>query len=162
MILVLLVNLILATGKQKQHHLHHQVMFNREQNVVVLDRDNFDAALMNFQVLLVDFYAPWCPHCKNLMPQFENAATMLKEKKSKITLAKVDCTQESFLCMKFDVRGYPTLRIFYHDKIFHYNGDRTPHGIVEYMETHLKQEEEKEKQRIQQEQEKLRQKQNYP
>lgn len=37
-------------------------MFKRESEVVVLDRDNFNAALMRFEVLLVDFYAPWCPH----------------------------------------------------------------------------------------------------
>ncbi|CAD8182004.1 unnamed protein product [Paramecium pentaurelia] len=159
MILVLLVNLILATGKLKQHHLNHQVMFKRESNVVVLDYENFDAALMRFEVLLVDFFAPWCPHCQNLMPEFEEAAYQFKEKKSKITLAKVDCTHESALCDSFQVRGYPTLRIFYHDRIYHYHGDRNSKGIVEFMEMHLEQEEEKEHK---QEQQKHRQQQNYP
>ncbi|CAK83420.1 unnamed protein product (macronuclear) [Paramecium tetraurelia] len=148
MILVLLVNLILATGKLKQHHLNHQVMFKRENEVVVLDASNFDAALMRFEVLLVDFYAPWCPHCQKLMPQFEEAANILKQRKSKINLAKVDCTKESFLCHESEVRGYPTLRVFYHDKRFPYLGDRTSHGIVDFMEKHLKQEEEKEKQML--------------
>ncbi|CAD8093380.1 unnamed protein product [Paramecium sonneborni] len=146
MILVLLVNLILASGKLKQHHLNHQVMFKRENDVVVLNIYNFDAALMRFEVLLVDFYAPWCPHCQRLEPQFAEAAGTLKEQRSKITLAKVDCTKESVLCVKFEVRGYPTLRIFYHDRIFHYHGTRDAKGIVDFMVNHLKEEQEKEKQ----------------
>ncbi|CAD8082157.1 unnamed protein product [Paramecium sonneborni] len=146
MILVLLVNLILATGKLKQHHLNHQVMFKKERDVVVLNIYNFDAALMRFEVLLVDFYAPWCPHCQRLEPEFAEAAETLQEKRSKITLAKVDCTQESVLCTKFEVRGYPTLRIFYHDRIYHFHGNRDAKGIIDFMIDHLKEEQEKEKQ----------------
>ncbi|CAK88849.1 unnamed protein product (macronuclear) [Paramecium tetraurelia] len=162
MILVLLVNLILATGKLKKHHLNHQVMFKRESNVVILDADNFDAALMRFEVLLVDFYAPWCPHCQNLMPEFEKAATQFKEQQSIITLGKVDCTHESVLCDEFKVRGYPTLRIFYHDRIYHYHGDRNAEGIIDFMEMHLEQEIEKEQEHERKNSQKHKQDQNYP
>lgn len=37
-------------------------MFKKDNEVVILNRENFDAALMRFDVLLVSFYAPWCPH----------------------------------------------------------------------------------------------------
>lgn len=69
-------------------------------------------------------------------PEFAEAATTLRKKE--INLGKVDCTKESYLCSHFEVRGYPTLRIFYHDKIYHYYGHRDKASIVNFMVEHLK------------------------
>lgn len=49
-------------------------------------------------------------HCKALAPEYEEAATTLKEKN--IMLAKVDCTEEADLCQEYGVEGYPTLKVF--------------------------------------------------
>lgn len=49
-------------------------------------------------------------HCKALAPEYEEAATTLKEKN--IKLAKVDCTEEADLCQSYGVEGYPTLKVF--------------------------------------------------
>ncbi len=50
-----------------------------------------------------------CGHCKALLPEFEKAATTLKDK---AVLAKVDCTVEAELCQRFEVQGYPTIKWF--------------------------------------------------
>lgn len=49
-------------------------------------------------------------HCKALAPEYEEAATTLKEKN--IKLAKIDCTEEADLCQSYGVEGYPTLKVF--------------------------------------------------
>lgn len=62
-------------------------------------------------------------HCKALAPEYEDAATTLKEKN--IKLAKIDCTEEADLCQTYGVEGYPTLKVFRgSDNISPYTGAR--------------------------------------
>jgi len=99
-------------------------------DVVELTEDNFDETLKAHSALLVEFYAPWCGHCKTLAPKYDAAATQLKGKAS---IAKVDCTAHEKLCGRFEVRGYPTLKIFRDGKPSEYNGARETDGLVAFM-----------------------------
>lgn len=70
-----------------------------------------------------------CGHCKALAPEYEEAATTLKEKN--IALAKVDCTAEADLCQQYGVEGYPTLKIFRGpDNVSPYGGQRKAPAYV--------------------------------
>lgn len=83
---------------------------------------------------IVEFYAPWCGHCKQLAPQYEEAAKILEtEKKSKTRLGKVDATVESSLAQEYSVDGYPTLFYFENGSKTQYEGPRDANGIVDYV-----------------------------
>lgn len=74
-------------------------------------------------------FAPWCGHCKALAPEYETAATTLKEKN--IPLIKVDCTEEQDLCQEYGVEGYPTLKVFRGvENISPYTGQRKADAYV--------------------------------
>jgi len=101
-------------------------------DVEQLKKDTFEAYVKENDIVLAEFFAPWCGHCKALAPEYEEAATALKEKN--IKLAKIDCTEETDLCAQFGVEGYPTLKVFRGlDNISPYKGQRKAAAITSYM-----------------------------
>ena len=110
-----------------------------EENVVTISgQEHFDKVVGASSFIVVEFYAPWCGHCKKLAPEYEKAATALKKEGSEVVLAKVDATEDANkdLSSSFGVRGFPTLKIFRGgktDKPTEYEGPREADGIVKYV-----------------------------
>ncbi|PWN48842.1 hypothetical protein IE53DRAFT_333008 [Violaceomyces palustris] len=102
-----------------------------DSQVLVLGTSNFTSAVEPEPLMLVEFYAPWCGHCKALAPEYDTASVELI--KENIKLAKVDCTVEGDLCNQYDVKGYPTLKVFRSGSSVDYNGPRKSDGIISYM-----------------------------
>ncbi len=94
-----------------------------EDHVMVLTSDNFTEQVSESGLMLVEFYAPWCGHCKRLAPAYAQAAKELNLRHN-IPLATVDATEETSLAKAFGVDGYPTLKIFRSGKDYDYNGPR--------------------------------------
>uniref|UniRef100_A0A8C7XAY2 Protein disulfide-isomerase n=1 Tax=Oryzias sinensis TaxID=183150 RepID=A0A8C7XAY2_9TELE len=105
--------------------------FTRASDVLEYTDDDFESRIGNHDLALVEFFAPWCGHCKRLAPEYEAAATRLK---GIVPLIKVDCTANSNICSKYGVSGYPTLKIFRDgEESGPYDGARTADGIVSFL-----------------------------
>uniref|UniRef100_A0A8C3IJV0 Protein disulfide-isomerase A3 n=1 Tax=Chrysemys picta bellii TaxID=8478 RepID=A0A8C3IJV0_CHRPI len=104
----------------------------RASDVLELGDSDFESGLAERPgLVLVEFYAPWCGHCKRLAPEYEAAATRLK---GIVPLVKVDCTANTNTCNKYGVSGYPTLKVFRDgEEAGAYDGPRTADGIVSHL-----------------------------
>lgn len=109
--------------------LYHAVA----EEVITLTQKNFQNTIDSNEFVLVEFYAPWCGHCKKLAPEYEKAAVAMKEVEPKVVIAKVDATAENDLASKFGVKGFPTLKWFVNGEVSDYSGGRTEATIVTWL-----------------------------
>lgn len=108
-------------------------------NVVELTDSNFDSKVLDSEdVWLVNFYAPWCPHCKNLKPVYEEASRAIRKEGIKnVKLGAIDASQYQSYAQKFGIRGFPTLKYFpagqkTQDDAKEYDKDRSAKSILEW------------------------------
>ena len=115
--------------------------------VLELSAKTFESAKKQNTVLLVNFYAPWCPWSRRLDPVWKAAALEVHKKypetlANKVRVAEVDCTKHEALCVAQHVQGYPSVRVYTkgsdavqgggkHDHAS-YHGDRTVEAIVKF------------------------------
>ncbi|XP_014252673.1 protein disulfide-isomerase A6 homolog [Cimex lectularius] len=103
--------------------------------VVELTDSNFDRlVLQSDDIWLVEFFAPWCGHCKNLAPHWAKAANELR---GKVKLGALDCTTHTVKANEYGVQGYPTIKFFPGGKkdkhsAEDYQGGRTSSDIVAF------------------------------
>lgn len=107
-------------------------------DVVTLTDDNFDSLVMNSKdntVWLVEFYAPWCGHCKNLAPHWAKAASNLKGIAG-VKLGALDATVHTSVASRFGIQGYPTIKYFTDGgkSVTDYDGGRTAADITTWMQ----------------------------
>ncbi|XP_068659766.1 protein disulfide-isomerase like 2-1-like [Aristolochia californica] len=105
-------------------------------DAVVLTEENFEKEVGQDRGALVEFYAPWCGHCKKLAPEYEKVAMGFKKSKS-VLIGKVDCDDQKNLCSKNGVTGYPTIKWFTAKSLEpkKYEGARTAEALVEFVNT---------------------------
>jgi len=108
-----------------------------DKDVVVLTDANFDDLVMNSDDLwIIEFYAPWCGHCKNLEPEWNKAATELK---GEVKVGKLDATREHTIAGRYNVNAYPQIKLFpsgpkSDNLIEDYNGARDSSSIVTWAQ----------------------------
>lgn len=84
-------------------------------NVIEVNDINFDSEVKRSTLpVLVDFWAPWCGHCRNQMPIIEDLA---KEMSGKALIVKLNVDEAPIKSEEYDIRGIPALLIFKDGKL---------------------------------------------
>lgn len=77
-------------------------------SVIELTKENFEETITSNDIVLIDFWAPWCGPCKSFAPIYEEVAA----KNEGVVFAKVNTEEEQELGAHFQIRSIPTLMIF--------------------------------------------------
>jgi len=103
--------------------------------VVDLDSSNFDSVVDGSKAAFVEFFAPWCGHCKHLAPEYEIVGDAFERLKDQVVIAKVDADEHKELGSRFDVHGFPTLKFFPKGSLTPeaYDGGRTADDIIQFI-----------------------------
>ncbi|TKY61559.1 disulfide-isomerase A6 [Spatholobus suberectus] len=103
-------------------------------DVVALTEATFENEVGKDRAALVEFYAPWCGHCKRLAPEYEQLGTSFKKTKS-VLIGKVDCDEHKSVCSKYGASGYPTIQWFPKGSLEpkKYEGARTAEALAAFV-----------------------------
>jgi thiol-disulfide isomerase/thioredoxin len=91
-------------------------------------------------VTLYFFYTDWCPHCKKSKPIWNSLKEELENKEFKgvnINFVEVDCDKEPALAEKFNVQGYPTIKLVKGNQIIEYDAKPSRDTLMEFLQTSL-------------------------
>ena len=101
------------------------IEIEREDNVIVLTKQNFKKVMDGSKPALVEFYAPWCGHCKTLAPIYAELGEAYAHANDKLIIAKLDCDNFGSIGSDYGVTGFPTLKWFP-------KGVKSPEGVEPY------------------------------
>ncbi len=101
---------------------------------VDLTKDNFEQVVTGNDVVIVDFWAPWCAPCRAFAPTFEQAS----EQHADVVFAKVNTEEEQEVAGAFNIRSIPTLMVFREKVILYSEAGSLPAAALEQVITQAK------------------------
>jgi len=106
--------------------------------VKVVVAKNFDEIVLDStKDVLLEFYAPWCGHCKHLAPIYEELGKSLEGVQS-VVIAKIDATSND-VNPSYGVRGFPTIKFFpgnNKSSPIDFDGERTKEAFTAFIQQH--------------------------
>lgn len=127
-----------AAGKLTPHLKSQPIPKRQDSPVKTVVGKSFDKIVKDkSKDVLIELYAPWCGHCKQLEPIYKELATKVKKEKN-LVIAKMDATAND-VPEAFKAEGFPTIYFApsnNKDNPVKYSGGRTVDDFMKYLKEH--------------------------
>lgn len=140
--LVLLV--ILLVSNQRTGHHNVEASDARPNKVLELTLDNYESSTSKFQIVVLNFYADWCPYSARWKPVFQETANLIYNETSNrdagiIVFGQINCVEQTALSQRFRITKFPTTKLTLGGKTCkkEYRGARTTSAFREYIQKFL-------------------------
>ncbi len=112
---------------------------NKYVQEILTDR-NFEDIIHTQKWVLAEFYAPWCPHCKELAPIYEESAKMISDQNlADVKLVAINCVKLDDICRRTSFDSYPTLILYKEGNRYRdYTGIKNPVQIMRFLQNIIK------------------------
>jgi thioredoxin 1 len=101
---------------------------------VELTKENFEQVVTGNDLVIVDFWAPWCAPCRAFAPTFEQAS----EQHADVVFAKVNTEEEQEVAGAFNIRSIPTLMVFREKVILYAEAGSLPRAALDQVLAQVK------------------------
>ena len=93
-------------------------------------------------VLIVLFRTQWCPHCKTAEKEWNKFKEYIDKTNSsntkyQVILTQIDCDENPVLADKYNIEGYPTVKLFYKGTTYHYDAKVKKEQLIEFLESSI-------------------------
>ena len=120
---ILCVLLFVSTSCSKQTHEH--LSFNIEKPLA------HDPTIINF-------YSSWCPHCEKFKSTWEDFKKTMVNKKIRVTEVQCDTEENVDICKKYNIMGYPTVKLFINNNDIEFLDSRNVSNLVQFCQRYIK------------------------
>lgn len=90
-------------------------------------------------ILVMYFYTDWCPYCKKAKPEWNKFESYVNNKNKgidyTISLVSVNCDENKSIADKYEVDGYPTVKLIYKNKVYDFDAKVTKDNLVEFLDS---------------------------
>jgi len=100
-------------------------------NIVELTDETIQDAIKNNPYIFIEFYAPWCGHCKRLVPEYELLSAYFYG--GNVVIAKIDASTHTVAAGNYGIRGFPTLKLFINGVPLDYEGERSSMAMIQWV-----------------------------
>ena len=87
---------------------------------------------------IINFNASWCYWSKKLQPVWDNLTDSMKNKDIEVLDIKCELDENKDLCNRYQIEGFPTIKLIVGNNIIDYEGERSYEGLTKFINTNVK------------------------